>query len=616
MELTKQEKKEKDKFAEELAAETERDFEARRKARLGYERQWELNMNFLRGNQYCDLNIRGEIVQEDKSFFWQNREVFNHIAPLTESRLARFSRIKPVLSVRPATDDEKDVGGAEAAEKLVAAVFERVRMEETVRKATVWSETCGTGFYKVLWDENGGEKIGEVDGKSVYGGEVSVTAVSPFEIFPDNLFAENIEDCFSIIQAKAMPVREIKRIYGADVAGGDVDVYSLAPGGAGTGGESVLSDAAVVIEKYERPSEEFPRGRIITVSGGKLLYYGELPYENGAEKTRTFPFIKQDSISVAGNFFGAGVIERLIPVQRAYNAVKNRKHEFLNRLSTGVMTVEDGSVDVEDLKEEGLPPGKILVYRQGATAPEMMKESDMPSDFNDEEDKLINEFVIISGVSDISSSSSNANIKSGSALELLIEQDNERLLLPAEEIRKCYVEAAKHIIRLYAQFSAGMRPIRYKDKAKKTKIMYVRGETLCSDDVYTENENDLLYSQNTKKEMMFKLYESGLLGDENGRLRPATKEKLLSLLGYKDLDYRKGLSELQEEKARAENSALLKGSVKVDEVDDDSVHIDEHSRYVLSEYDELAEETRERFYSHIKEHKIRQNEKNDKEKTI
>ena len=45
------------------------------------------------------------------------------------------------------------------------------------------------------------------------------------------------------------------------------------------------------------------------------------------------------------------MIERIIPVQRAYNAVKNRKQEFLNRLSMGVITVEDGSVDTDDLAE-------------------------------------------------------------------------------------------------------------------------------------------------------------------------------------------------------------------------------------------------------------------------
>lgn len=97
------------------------------------------------------------------------------------------------------------------------------------------------------------------------------------------------------------------------------------------------------------------------------------------------------------------VVERIIPLQRAYNAVKNRKHEFLNRVSVGVMTVEDGSVDTDALAEEGLPPGKVIVYRQGSEPPRMLNAQSVPVDFTYEEERLSSEFITISGVSEISS---------------------------------------------------------------------------------------------------------------------------------------------------------------------------------------------------------------------
>ena len=107
--------------------------------------------------------------------------------------------------------------------------------------------------------------------------------------------------------------------------------------------------------------------------------------------------------------------------------------------------------------------------------------------------------------------------------------------------------------------------------------------------------------------MLFKLYASGLLSDENGRISPSTKEKVLALLGYKDLDGRKGLSRLQEEKAQKENQILRKKDIKVEEIDDDGIHIDEHSRYILLEYDEFSEQEKQRFYAHLKAHKERLN---------
>ena len=85
--------KNKDKFYEDLVKSVEADFSARRNERLRLERQWELNMNFLIGNQYCGINGRGEIVNENSDFYWQKREVFNHIAPVIETRLAKYSDI-------------------------------------------------------------------------------------------------------------------------------------------------------------------------------------------------------------------------------------------------------------------------------------------------------------------------------------------------------------------------------------------------------------------------------------------------------------------------------------------------------------------------------------------
>lgn len=64
-----------------------------------------------------------------------------------------------------------------------------------------------------------------------------------------------------------------------------------------------------------------------------------------------------------------GLVALLIPYQRAYNAIKNREMEYINRQSMGILCVEDGSIDIDELCEEGLSGGKIIVYRQGSNAP-------------------------------------------------------------------------------------------------------------------------------------------------------------------------------------------------------------------------------------------------------
>ena len=608
--------KEQEKFAEDLVASVIDDFETRRRERLSLERQWELNMNFLNGNQYCGINSRGEIYQKDDgNYFWQQRGVFNHIAPIMETRMSRLMKVSPEVCVRPKTDDDTDVLGASLAEKAIAGLFEGVGFKDIVRKTTLWSESCGTGFYKITWDNEGGRAIGVLDGKKVREGDVKIVAVSPFEIFPDNLAKEDIEDCFSIIHARALPVSIVKEMYGVSVEGKDVDLSTLSTDGVSITSredKNVLKSACVVIEKYEKPSANFPNGRLITVAGDKLLYYGDLPYVNGKDKTRTFPFVKQESVERGGAFFGTSVIERLIPVQRAYNAVKNRKHEFINRLSTGVMMVEDGSVDVDDLEQEGLPPGKILVYRQGSKEPQMMDGFAIPSDFNDEESKLISDFDIISGVSDVSSSSRSNRVQSGSALEILVEQDNERIVPSAERIRDCYLQVARHVIRLYAQFLSGVKMVKYKDDTDKTHVYYLDAKAVNSDETYLRGANELTESRALKRETVLSLYEKGLFSDENGILRSEVKEKILNILGFTDLDYQKGLSRLQAEKAANENKLIRGKSVEIEEIDDDVIHIEEHTRYAFCEYDELSLEEKQNIFTHIRMHKDRLNKKMEK----
>ena len=67
-----------------------------------------------------------------------------------------------------------------------------------------------------------------------------------------------------------------------------------------------------------------------------------------------------------------GLVDRLIPCQRSYNALKGRYTEYINSLSFGEIITEDGSVDADELFEEGISPGKVIIYRQGSVAPQII----------------------------------------------------------------------------------------------------------------------------------------------------------------------------------------------------------------------------------------------------
>ena len=88
--LEKLKQKERERYVKTLVESVKKDFNERRKQRLKLESQWILNMKFLKGDQFTHISRRGEVISDDKTYFWQDQNVFNHVSPLVESRLSRY----------------------------------------------------------------------------------------------------------------------------------------------------------------------------------------------------------------------------------------------------------------------------------------------------------------------------------------------------------------------------------------------------------------------------------------------------------------------------------------------------------------------------------------------
>ena len=585
-----------------LVKDVQQDFNRRREERKHLEAKWLLNLNFLEGKQYSTLNSRLELVDYGKRYLWEERGVYNHIAPLIESRLAKFTRVNTAVNVRPASGENEDIQSAKLATKLLEATFLDNDFYKLSADANLWAEITGTVFYKVFWNE---EK----------GGQVKIAVCPSYEIYPDNLSEPSLQALRSVIHAKAYPVSQIEDIWGKRVQPEEVNLM-LSDGVRALSGKSgvtgFVTDAvkkegyAMVIERYEAPSKDYPDGRLVIVSGDELLYEGSLPYLNGEGGTRIFPFVKQVSLHSPCSFFGISVIDRLIPVQRAFNAVKNRKHEYMSRLSMGVLAVEEGSIDLDGLEEEGLAPGRVITYRQGSTPPLLMSPGTVPQEFRDEEDRLLAEFKLISGVNDNVQMSSNAeSTVSGYALSLLIEQDYMRLSVTTESIRSAVKEVARQILRLYREFSTGERIISIAGKMGKVELEAFKASTLRADDVVMESDSTMVETPATRKSMVLELLSSGLLGDENGKISNRNRQKIVEMLGFGNWEHSRADEEVHVKKATLENHDMSLGEAqKVDELDDHEIHVAEHVNAFVSGRDSLSEEAKKLLKEHVRRHRV------------
>ena len=602
-----------------IVQEVMQDYQKRREERRSLEAQWQLNINFMMGNQYSYISSNGGIREDEKQYFWQEKEVFNHIAPIIETRISKISSNTPKVTVIPASGDESDIESAKLSKDIINSVANRLNLIDIEKTAITWSEICGTAFYKVMWNTDSGKMVATDElGRAVKEGDVEIQVVSPFEIFPDNLSCERMEDVKSIIHAKAVSVEEIKTLWNIDVEKEKVHAFTLDSNFGNLGGLGYdahinkvanveLNNHCVLIEKYVKPTKTEPNGRLTIVAGGKLLFNGELPYVNDEMGNRTFPFVKQISNYMTGSFFGVSVVERLIPVQRAYNAVRNRKHEYFNRAVMNVLAVEDGSVDTDALEVEGLSPGKVLVYRQGSKIPEIMQNPKQTLNFEAEEERLLGEFKTVSGVSDMMSESYAQFLNmSGTALQLLAEQDNSRMSTAIDSTKLAVKTVAKYILRLYKQYAVIPRLLKISGDSGQVQTYYWDQNEICSDDVTFDTSSDRGETIAQKRTMLMDLIKEGLLFDEDGKFSPATRKKCLDMLGFGMWEEVTDLNSLHINRAKEENLNVEKADLEILPVDDPRIHIDEHTAYLLGQEIKNKKDIKNiqsKILKHIEDHK-------------
>lgn len=620
-----QQKEKEVSFDDEIVAFVEAEYDKRRRDRMPFELQWRLNTEFLAGNQYLDIDTATETLTEIPTAYWyQEREVFNQIATIYETRTAQLSRTIPILKVRPASQEEGDIGAARVSSSLLNATWENENVDIIWDDICAWTEAAGTALVKTVWNKDKGavmfkhmqdkegfeSKESEGDTKQVVEmlahdqeeveireGDIEISVVSPYEFFPDNNYASSLERCHSVIHAKAINVKDIEETYGILVKAEKVDVLSMQQTQSGMGGmgysaggyrgkTSGLEGHAIVKEYYERPSKKYPNGRFIVVANKKALHIGELPYAIGTDNKRDFPFSVARSIKKPGQFWGITVIERLIPIQRRYNAIRNRKAEYLNTVAIGQWYEPEGSLS-DDVELDN-SPGNIIRYRAVANGakPTPVEFPNLPASFENEVGTLLNEFTAISGVSELSRySQAPSGVKSGVALSIANEQDNTRISSTAVNLGHCVKIMGQQWLRMYRQFAQEPRLLRIAGRDRDVETMYWNASMLKSDDVLIENSSALAETPAQRRQMVFDMLGAGLFAkEEASTLTDATRQKIFDMLEYGDWEgSMMEMRRLQEQMAKRENMKMKQGQpMPVMDYDEDELHIEMHNRMRMS----------------------------------
>lgn len=629
----------------------QKSYEKRRLQKQDMELRWRLNIDYYNGNQFSYIDYATHDVREMPEYTsWEERNVFNEIAANIETRLAFLARRKNIMRNRPATSSAEDRTSARIGNRVLSSTRSTLQMSDKQQDANLLAAIMGSCIWKTVWDVSKGRVVGyktieleddeadnlaleeyekELMGESVNfvtmpirEGDVNTTIHSPFEVYPENI-SKPLRENRRVMHVVLMSPDELFSKWGKVEEGTTLETYKIIEsdrrtyGGAISGrtfGSSIavcqIENSVRVYEEWELPSPKYPNGRLIICTDENLLYYGKLPDALGEKGEYILPFDVQQSLRTDG-FFGKSLVERLIPVQNKYNSVKNRKHDYVNRITMGVLMAEEGSVvNEQEILEDGLQPGAMIVIRQGTTRePKFLEPNSLPSAIENEEADLLNSFNRLSGVSQLAQQSTTpSNIQSGVALSALAEQDDTRIGLEAENIKKCLISIGRKWLILYRNHVKYPRMVKEIGKSDAFELSEFKGNDLTSFDVFIEAEAESADTLAQRRQKVIELLNSGLFNDPTtGNITNEGRAKVFEMLEMGNWEDFVDADDAQQRRAERENNLMAIGNTaNIREFDDDVIHISRHHKFMtMPEYEEACLERPEidaMFLEHIDKH--------------
>lgn len=378
-------------------------------ARRRHERQWIVNYCYYKGYQNLIYDTTTGIFSLSREL--EQPLVVNRIGSFIEGRHAKITKNRPTTKVMPQTNDKLDRNAAKYAEQALAYLQQKIGMEGTNDRAKMLMLLFGNSFIKTCWDplagdtiENlvkGGENqdtlfIDDEEGKfkteEVFLGEVASNALTPFQILPANDSIPTVKGQPAMMERHFLPVTEIENMFPHLV--GKVPKSNREHDK--TDSERTLDRlasplfAAYANDKYElqdtitseallkilwvKPNQQFEDGACVGVVGNELAFAGTFENDYG---DNIYPFVKYSEREDGLSFWQQSTLERLIPIQRAHNKIKQKKLSNAILMANGKWMLAKGSQVMEEAITD--EEGEVVEYNPAVPEPHQAQIAPLPN---------------------------------------------------------------------------------------------------------------------------------------------------------------------------------------------------------------------------------------------
>jgi hypothetical protein len=518
-----------------------------------FRRQMMINTSYYNDNQWIGWNDNARTVIEAPKQQGEERITHNVIKPRVLTKLAKQTKNRLKYDVAPDTNEEERIEAAKGATKYVRFWWEDQQMDLKTRDIFLIDNVKGYCAAKTVFDPSQGDditpdeeealKLGIEDVKQTRTGKVTCRICDPLTLHIDPA-ATTEEEIRWIIEEKPRDVDYIKEEYDVDVLPDPNLTYATNYDVSSSNMRQAQNqNMAMVREMWVKPCKKYPKGLKVTCTKDKLL--------DKDENAGDLPYTIFGDIPIPGNVRYDAFIKSMLPIQRNLNIALTMFAINMKRMGNNVWFIPTGSgVDEEELSNE---ISQFIHYNASAgAAPNRAEAPNMPNFF----DRLIEHYNGLiddmSGAREISQQRLPAGLDTASGLELMVEQENEKLAVPMNNYEQGMKKVLNRVLKLMQKHYSEERLGRIVGEDGEVETIAFTGTDLTGgEDINIVQGSSLPEMKSAQQDRIMSLWGAGAIVKKDGTPDPDT---LLRMLGMGDSTALFDQHMLDENKAKMENN--------------------------------------------------------------
>ncbi len=588
----------KSKWLDEITALRKRAADDKRR-RLGHYAQMQA---FYDGNHFIRYDEdQQDIVKLPRRYDSDPQMVTNFCGHFIDLLYSELTKKRPVFTVTaPKLEGRSENIASSVMTDWLQSLFFTENWEGECRQTEFRSLLLADAAVGVFWNPDGGDSVLNVEtGEKTRLGKPGVRAIHPSQIyFPPGHVGDNISQCRWLMIEFVRDVTDIEAEFGVKVEVDDEliqaasGVWKVRVDGQepyGNNEPENRHNSAVLIEYWERPSEEHPEGRFSICTRNKSIYEGRLPYKFTRGKMG-LPFAwlryKEHDRSV----YGKSAMDPIWQANYFYNYIASEKYEFAYKSSQLLLVAPTGSdIDPDVLND---PDRQILEYYEDSAPPFWSQMPTLSPEVNKTLEDLYATSQELSGVNDLLSGENPEGVRNTSHYYAMEEMNRQKHAPYNLRRARMYSTIGNMILALIHErvpYESGLKQIG--DHGALGWKLFKDNYGKADFNVEVDEGSLLPRSPLLKQQEVMTMFEQGLFGDPS---LPETQQKALEAMEFKQPAEIQRRIKTHKNIADGENYTMLAiaegriGNNEMpipDDLDDHKIHAEMHSDFYIDNRD-------------------------------